>query len=643
MQGQFKGSTRMEVRCDKCQARYRVADEKIGPQGLTMKCGKCANQFRVTRDPAPAAVAATVLDQAPVPPRPAAKPAAAPKRPEPESSATMVFGQAPVAPARPSAAMPSAAKPAPAATPGVKAPAAKTPATKPAAPAAASPADEGAGRTMMFQTGNLKAPPPAKAAPKAPGAEARAAESDSGSTMVFGQSPLAKPATAMPKAAPARPPAAKPGESESGATMVFGQSPVAPARPAPKPAATKPAAAKPAASDDAAGSTMMLGAAPELPTRLSAPVPKAQAAAAPPPPQPEPEAAPEPEAEPTEEQDSEAPTEIGEGVDSDLGEAAAPPAGSEHKTDRSRADLSEAPSEEGGVRADGMESQDEATAVEGAEGTFDKAPPRGLLIGIAAGVAALVLILVALVAVKKLGHHPASPAAIEALAAAQAAADKDSLASLADAEAKAKDAIEQAGAKSHFPQGPAQLAQIDVQWADALADQAALLTTKGQGEGDEAKKTVGEQKIADLMTQAKGKLKAAFDTLSLAIKADPKSPDLELALAEYYRAQRSGSNMNKELKKAQALKADEARVALVQGESLAQEEDGGEKALPKLKTALAAAPQSARIHFRLAMANLSMHNNDEALKELKETLRLSPQHERARLAMEQLATTTEQK
>ena len=81
----------MEVRCDKCQARYRVADEKIGPQGLTMKCGKCGNQFRVSRDAA--ANAATVADQAPEPSRPAAAPAPAKppatpasKRPEPESA-----------------------------------------------------------------------------------------------------------------------------------------------------------------------------------------------------------------------------------------------------------------------------------------------------------------------------------------------------------------------------------------------------------------------------------------------------------------------------------------------------------------------------------------------------------------------------
>src|SRR5258708_21594695 len=96
--------------------------------------------------------------------------------------------------------------------------------------------------------------------------------------------------------------------------------------------------------------------------------------------------------------------------------------------------------------------------------------------------------------------------------------------------------------------------------------------------------------------------------------------------------------MNKELKKAQALKADDARVKLVQGLGLVQEDDGAEKALPLLKTALGAAPNSARIHFRMAMGQIALKNNDEAMKELQATLKLSPQHERAKMAMEQLAT-----
>src|SRR5207237_2672266 len=145
----------MEVRGNKCQARYRVDDARIGPQGLTMRCGKCQNTFKVMREPA-----ATVPNQAPVPPAPAPKPAPAAPKPapraaEPAPNATMVFGQSPAI-----------------AKPAMPAPAARPPATaaKPAAalakPAATAPTDEGAGRTMMFQTGNLKTGA-AKPAPKA--------------------------------------------------------------------------------------------------------------------------------------------------------------------------------------------------------------------------------------------------------------------------------------------------------------------------------------------------------------------------------------------------------------------------------------------------------------------------------------------
>src|SRR5256885_14548647 len=40
----------MEVRCDQCQARYRVDDARVGPKGLAMRCGKCGNIFRLLPD-----------------------------------------------------------------------------------------------------------------------------------------------------------------------------------------------------------------------------------------------------------------------------------------------------------------------------------------------------------------------------------------------------------------------------------------------------------------------------------------------------------------------------------------------------------------------------------------------------------------
>ena len=557
----------MEVRCDKCQARYRVDDARIGPQGLTMRCGKCQNTFKVTR----AEAQPTVPDQAPVPPAP--KPAAVPKpaaRPAEPANATMVFGQAPVAASKP--AMPTAR------------PAAGKPAavSRPATPAAA-PSEEGAGRTMMFQTGNIKAP----AAKAKPGP-------DSGSIMALGQSPLAKPA-----APPAPRPAAKPAESDSGSTMVFGQSPLA--KSAVAAVMAKPAARP--AKDDTAGSTMMFGQSPAQakPATPAKPMPA---------PIPAPVAEPEPVSEP---------------------EAAAPEAASEPEAPQEAPAHDDDSAHEESAAGSGVEAEgaEETTEAAGGGSTFDKAPPRGLLIGVAAGLAALLIAGGALVAVKKLGKHAPPPAAVETLTAAQGDADKDSLASIAAAEGKAKDALDAAGAKSYFPQATATLASIEIQWADALNDQANLVTQKG-GDGSDTR-------AAELQAQAKARLKTAFETLSPAIKADQKSPELQLALADYYRAQRSGSNMNKAIKSAQALKADDARVAQVQGMALGQEEDGGEKAIPKLKAALAGSPQSARLHFRLALAYLSMKDEANTSAELKETLKLSPQHERARAAQELLA------
>ncbi|HTO95722.1 MAG TPA: zinc-ribbon domain-containing protein [Myxococcales bacterium] len=487
----------MEVRCEKCQARYRVDDSRIGPQGLTMRCGKCQNTFRVMRAPAPAPAAAPA-------PEPAAPPA---------SNATMMFA-------------------APAAAP--------KPAPKPAAPpAAAAPApDESAGRTMMF--------------PSAP---------------------------APPPAAPAKPP---PGSAQGGSgTIVFSQPRPSPAKPAPAPP-TRPALPK-APAGDAQRSTMIFGASPGAP------------AAAPPPPQPPP-AAPAKEPEPP-------------------AAAAAPPAA------EAPAPIIEPPGE-------GEEEEPEAAGEEEAEqeerkpGPFDKAPPRGLLIGVAAGLALLLVIGGLLIAYRKLARHPPPPAAVEMLAAAQAEAALDTPASLASAEAKARDSREAAGPRSRFPEGAAALARIDVQWADALDDEAGRLQDKG---GDDAR-------VQQLQADSRAKLKAAFEVLSPAARVNPDSPDLQLGLADYYRAQRSPTLMNRYLK---ALK-DDPRAALVQGMALAQEDDGAERALPKLKAALGAEPNSARVHFRLALAYLALRDEAAARAEVKETLRISPRHEGAQALQERL-------
>jgi tetratricopeptide (TPR) repeat protein len=264
-------------------------------------------------------------------------------------------------------------------------------------------------------------------------------------------------------------------------------------------------------------------------------------------------------------------------------------------------------------------------------GTFDKAPPRALLIGVAAGLAALLLIGGGLVAWRKLGMRPPPPEAVETLALAQADADKDTLSTIASAEAKVRDALELAGPRARFPQATATLARVQIQWADALADEAAQL-------GD---KNAGDPRVPQLQTQAKVKLKSAFDLLSPALKVNKESPDLQLAFADYYRAQRLTSSMNRYL----ANVKDDPRAALIQGMASSRDEEGAEKAIPKLHAAVVAAPQSARAHYRLALAYLLAKDETSARAEIKETLRLSPQHERARALAEQLgpASTAGQK
>ena len=493
----------MEVRCDKCQARYRVDGARIGPQGLTMRCGKCQNTFKVLR----------AAESEPAPP-PRLKPPPAP--PAKVAQTTMMFA-APAFPAAP-AAKPLAAAPATA------------PPRSPAAPAApAPPAGEAAGRTMMFQTGKLKAAAP---------------------------SPAKNP----------QPPPAGTG------TVVFSQPPVA-----------RPPAAKPApTSPNAVRSTLPFGM-PSAPN----PVPN-------PPPAP----APEPVAEPV------AP------VEERAAESEAPPEPAP----------SEAPPEPPQAAAEQNAAEPEQPARE--PGTFDKAPPRGLIIGVAAGLVLLLLIGAGLVAYRKLSRPPPAAAAVEALAAAQADADKDSLASIASAESKARDAVEVAGPRARFPQATALLARVQIQWADALEDQASQLADKGGDEG----------RVAQLQAQAKAKLKSAFELLSPALKASKDSPDLQLAVADYYRAQRLPSSMNRYL----AGVKDDPRASLIQGMAAAQDEEGAARAVPLLKAALSTSPQSARIQYRLALAYLAGKDEASARAALNEALRLSPQHERARATLAQL-------
>ena len=537
----------MEVRCEKCQARYRVDDARIGPQGLTMRCGKCQTTFKVVRSAPAAEAAAMPAKPAPAPPGRSA------------AQTTMMFA----APASGASAPTPVARPAP-----PPAPPAQAPVAKPAAPVPA--ADEAAGRTMMFQTGNLKR---ASVAPKKPAPPAS-------STVVFSQ-PAARSA-AQPPAGPV------PG------------APAGSARPA------TPASAKTVASD--ARSTLMFGpprAAPSSPPAVAIPAPAPQPTLS----EGEVEPVPTLPAMPFELEHS----AVGAGQETGVAESAGPAQGPPG---------AEPPEEAGDGEADEAAPE---------PGTFDKAPPRGLLIGVAAGLALLLVIGGGLVAYRKLARRPPPPAAVEALATAQADADKDTLASLASAESKARDAVDVAGPRARFPEATAALARVEIQWADAFNDQAAQL----------ADRSADDTRAAQLQAQAKAKLKSAYDRLAPALKANKDSPDLQLAFAEYYRAQRLPSSMNRYL----ANVKDDPRAALILGMAATQEEEGAPKAIPLLKAALATSPRNARVNYRLAVAHLAAKDEAAARADLQETLRLSPQHERAKALLEQIgpASTAGQK
>jgi Tetratricopeptide repeat len=292
-----------------------------------------------------------------------------------------------------------------------------------------------------------------------------------------------------------------------------------------------------------------------------------------------------------------------------------------------------------GSGAAAAEGRDAAGQPEPAEPASEHGPPRALVIGVAAALALVLVLAGVVLAFKKLGHRAPPQAALDALADASASADKDTLASLGEAEAQANAAL-QLAPKAPFPQAWAQLAEVQIAWSDALNDQAwywSEQASRALAPGDDKKKAESEAKATALQDAAKARLKTAFEAAATGNKMDPKSPDVALALADYYRAARSRVNLSRELKRAALLKADDARIAFVQGAELLAEDDGGPRALEKLKAALAGSPRSARIRFRIAMAYLSMRQDPEAKKELLATLDLSPQHERARMAMELLA------
>ena len=578
----------MDVRCDKCQARYRIDDARVGPSGLTMRCGKCGNTFKVTKDSAAGA-------SAPPPAAPASKPAPA-KAAEPAPNATMVFGQAPVLP-------------------------------KPAPKAAPAPAGDGAGSTMMFgqspvapaiAAAALGKPKPAPAAAKPP--------DDSGATMVFGSAPvLPKPApTAMPKATSSAGKPAPAMADSAGSTMMFGQSPIAakpPAPPAPKPPPPAPPPPAPAPAPAPAAEVHAEEHSPdatveatddEIPTSHSqSSVPgKVEIAA-------EEQAAghdeatkpgKKPQAEP-------AVAGPGESVGDDSIDAGAMTAEHQEQGAEGEAPAEEAPHEE--------------------EGTLSKGPSKKLMMILGGVAAAIFVILGGLVVVKKMGPKPPPEAAVQKLEQGRLLLEKDSLATFGTALETTTSAIELAP-KSPFGEAHAVKAEIEIAWSEALTEQASILEDKAQRADDDKAKAEAAAGAEKAKVDAKAHLKAALEATQAGYKADPKSPELTLALANYYRVTKSTSNFNKQLKKAAELKADEGKVALVEALKLLADDDGAEKALPKLKAAMASFPGSARVQYRIAKAYLVLKNDAEALKALQETLKLSGSHERAQAALNDL-------
>jgi predicted Zn finger-like uncharacterized protein len=87
----------MIVKCERCQTRFKIPDEKVTDKGVKVRCTKCQHTFKVVReDPASAAPAPGVHS-----PDPAAKPPATPRAGTPleASRAAPPAGKAPARPA----------------------------------------------------------------------------------------------------------------------------------------------------------------------------------------------------------------------------------------------------------------------------------------------------------------------------------------------------------------------------------------------------------------------------------------------------------------------------------------------------------------------------------------------------------------
>ena len=76
----------MKFSCDKCEAKYQIADEKVAGKTVRMKCRKCGILIQVRAERTAAGVRAVPLEAAAAKPAPAPKPAAKAK-PAPATAA----------------------------------------------------------------------------------------------------------------------------------------------------------------------------------------------------------------------------------------------------------------------------------------------------------------------------------------------------------------------------------------------------------------------------------------------------------------------------------------------------------------------------------------------------------------------------
>ncbi|HEX7623774.1 MAG TPA: MJ0042-type zinc finger domain-containing protein, partial [Anaeromyxobacteraceae bacterium] len=60
----------MKFACDSCGSQYMISDDKVGPNGVKVRCKKCSNVVSVKRAPAAAPVASPAA-AAPAAPAPA--------------------------------------------------------------------------------------------------------------------------------------------------------------------------------------------------------------------------------------------------------------------------------------------------------------------------------------------------------------------------------------------------------------------------------------------------------------------------------------------------------------------------------------------------------------------------------------------